>query len=231
MKDSERLELLKEIGGTKVYEERRRESLKIMQDTENRRAQVRAPGPAGRPVCSPCRLPISAACLRRSPHPILDCPCCCTLRRACNPAPATHSPRIRRTTPDPSTKIEELSEFIESKLKELDAEKAELAAFQALDRQRRSIEYALFDKELTETRAKAAKVQGWAGGVVGRMACACTRRSGVARPGWWECAVHLHGARQCLHAPLPACALHNTVTRPVIPFWCPPRRWTRSAPS
>ena len=33
MKDSERLDLLKEIGGTRVYEERRRESLKIMQDT------------------------------------------------------------------------------------------------------------------------------------------------------------------------------------------------------
>ena len=49
-------------------------------------------------------------------------------------------------------------EFIESKLKELDAEKAELAAFQTLDRQRRSLEYALFDKELTEARAKAAKV-------------------------------------------------------------------------
>jgi len=33
MKDSERLDLLKEIGGTRVYEDRRRESLKIMQDT------------------------------------------------------------------------------------------------------------------------------------------------------------------------------------------------------
>ena len=33
MKDPERLDLLKEIGGTRVYEERRRESLKIMQDT------------------------------------------------------------------------------------------------------------------------------------------------------------------------------------------------------
>jgi hypothetical protein len=33
MTDSERLDLLKEIGGTRVYEERRRESLKIMQDT------------------------------------------------------------------------------------------------------------------------------------------------------------------------------------------------------
>lgn len=33
MKDSERLDLLKEIGGTRVYEERRQESIKIMQDT------------------------------------------------------------------------------------------------------------------------------------------------------------------------------------------------------
>lgn len=33
MKDSERLDLLKEIGGTRVYEERRRESLKIMHET------------------------------------------------------------------------------------------------------------------------------------------------------------------------------------------------------
>ncbi|KAE8799811.1 structural maintenance of chromosomes protein 3 [Hordeum vulgare] len=33
MKDSERLDLLKEIGGTRVYEDRRRESLKILQET------------------------------------------------------------------------------------------------------------------------------------------------------------------------------------------------------
>jgi structural maintenance of chromosome 3 (chondroitin sulfate proteoglycan 6) len=40
MKDSERLDLLKEIGGTKVYEERRRESLKIMQENEIRKNQI-----------------------------------------------------------------------------------------------------------------------------------------------------------------------------------------------
>ena len=40
MKDYERLELLKEIGGTKVYEERRKESLKILQETENRRSRI-----------------------------------------------------------------------------------------------------------------------------------------------------------------------------------------------
>jgi structural maintenance of chromosome 3 (chondroitin sulfate proteoglycan 6) len=33
MKDHERLDLLKEIGGTRVYEERRKESLKIMVET------------------------------------------------------------------------------------------------------------------------------------------------------------------------------------------------------
>ena len=40
MKDHERLDLLKEIGGTKVYEERRKESLKLMQDTETRRQRI-----------------------------------------------------------------------------------------------------------------------------------------------------------------------------------------------
>lgn len=32
-KDHERLQLLKEVAGTRVYEERRQESLKLMKDT------------------------------------------------------------------------------------------------------------------------------------------------------------------------------------------------------
>jgi len=40
MRDSERLELLKEIGGVKVYEERRKESAKIMSDTSAIRVQI-----------------------------------------------------------------------------------------------------------------------------------------------------------------------------------------------
>lgn len=40
MRDNERLELLKEIGGTKVYEERRRSSLKILHDTDSRRQRI-----------------------------------------------------------------------------------------------------------------------------------------------------------------------------------------------
>ena len=40
MTDPQRLALLKEIGGTGVYEERRKESLKVMADTESRRTQI-----------------------------------------------------------------------------------------------------------------------------------------------------------------------------------------------
>ncbi|KAL3680515.1 hypothetical protein R1sor_023471 [Riccia sorocarpa] len=92
-KDSERLDLLKEIGGTRVYEERRKESLKIMQETENRRKQ-----------------------------------------------------------------IIEVVQYIKERLKELDEEKEELSKYQQLDKQRRSLEYTIFEKELLETRQKLEEV-------------------------------------------------------------------------
>jgi len=40
MKDAERLNLLKEVAGTQVYEARRTESLKIMTETNNKRAKI-----------------------------------------------------------------------------------------------------------------------------------------------------------------------------------------------
>ncbi|KAK8185020.1 chromosome segregation protein sudA (DA-box protein sudA) [Phyllosticta capitalensis] len=40
MKDTERLNLLKEVAGTQVYEARRAESLKIMQETDNKRSKI-----------------------------------------------------------------------------------------------------------------------------------------------------------------------------------------------
>ena len=40
MKDTERLTLLKEVAGTQVYEARRTESLKIMTETDNKRAKI-----------------------------------------------------------------------------------------------------------------------------------------------------------------------------------------------
>ena len=94
MQDEERLDLLKEIGGTSVYEDKRRESLKIMDDTKSRRDQ-----------------------------------------------------------------IQETVEFIESRLKELDEEKDELQRYTALDRDRRSLEYTVYEKDLSDTRAKLDEVE------------------------------------------------------------------------
>ena len=39
-KDHERLALLKEVAGTKVYEQRRTESLRIMEDTSSKRLKI-----------------------------------------------------------------------------------------------------------------------------------------------------------------------------------------------
>lgn len=84
-KDHERLALLKEVAGTKVYEQRRSESLRIMAETDAKR-----------------------------------------------------------------TKINELLDYIESRLAELEEEKEELKEFQDKDKERRCLEYALYQRELEE---------------------------------------------------------------------------------
>lgn len=80
-KESERLALLKEVAGTKVYETRRTESLKIMEETEAKRK-----------------------------------------------------------------KISELLTYIEERLAELEEEKEELKEFQAKDKERRCLEYAMHSR-------------------------------------------------------------------------------------
>ncbi|KVI08018.1 RecF/RecN/SMC [Cynara cardunculus var. scolymus] len=81
MKDSERLDLLKEIGGTRVYEER------------NKRNQ-----------------------------------------------------------------IIQVVQYLDERLRELDEEKAELKKYQQLDKQRKSLEYTIYDKELNEARRELTEV-------------------------------------------------------------------------
>lgn len=93
MKDEQRLELLKEVAGTKTYNERRHESLSIMKESANRRE-----------------------------------------------------------------KITEMLTSIEKRLQELDAEKEELARYQALDKQRRVAEYSYYDKEQRKARAELDKM-------------------------------------------------------------------------
>ncbi len=45
-------------------------------------------------------------------------------------------------------KINEVLQYIESRLEELQEEKEELTEYQRLDRRRRALEYTLYDKEL-----------------------------------------------------------------------------------
>ncbi|KAL1972768.1 hypothetical protein VTN31DRAFT_7182 [Thermomyces dupontii] len=85
MKDSERLNLLKEVAGTQVYEARRAESLKIMSETNSKR-----------------------------------------------------------------TKIDELLEYINERLSELEQEKDELRTYQEQDRERRCLEYTIYSREQQE---------------------------------------------------------------------------------
>jgi len=82
MKDVERLNLLKEISGTQVYENRRADSLKLMQDTDNKR-----------------------------------------------------------------DKIDDLLRYINERLDELETEKEELQAYHDKDRERRSLLFAIYEKE------------------------------------------------------------------------------------
>ncbi|KAI3952588.1 hypothetical protein MKW98_015817 [Papaver atlanticum] len=94
MKDSERLDLLKEIAGTRVYEERRRESLKIMKDTDNKKKQMI-----------------------------------------------------------------QVVQYLVERLKELDEEKEELKKYQQLDKKRRSLEYAIYDKQLVDARQQLEAIE------------------------------------------------------------------------
>ncbi|KAG8990253.1 Structural maintenance of chromosomes protein 3 [Tulasnella sp. JGI-2019a] len=84
-KDFERLALLKEVAGTKVYEQRRTESLKVMEETKAKQAKIR-----------------------------------------------------------------EVIEYIEERLEELETEKKELKEYQEKDKDRRCLEYSLYQAELTE---------------------------------------------------------------------------------
>ncbi|OKL62990.1 Chromosome segregation protein sudA [Talaromyces atroroseus] len=95
MKDSERLVLLKEVAGTQVYEARRAESLKIMNETNNKRA-----------------------------------------------------------------KIDELLDYINERLGELEEEKDELRNYQEQDRERRCLEYTIYSREQQEIANALDSLEG-----------------------------------------------------------------------
>ena len=93
MRDEQRLELLKEVAGTRTYVERRQESLAILSDSAAKRE-----------------------------------------------------------------KIADMIDSIESRLKDLDEEKQELAKYQSLDKRRRVAEYMYYDRELRRARDALQKL-------------------------------------------------------------------------
>lgn len=119
MKDSERLDLLKEIGGTRVYEERRRESLKIMQETGK----------------YPCWLSWFLHKFFVFLHIFLFL-----------------------KSGNKRNQIIQVVQYLDERLRELDEEKAELKKYQQLDKQRKSLEYTIYDKELHDARQKVVEV-------------------------------------------------------------------------
>ena len=56
-------------------------------------------------------------------------------------------------------KIEESLTYIDVRLKELEGEKNELKEYQELDRERRALEYTIYDKELGEAQNKLSEVR------------------------------------------------------------------------
>jgi structural maintenance of chromosome 3 (chondroitin sulfate proteoglycan 6) len=94
MKDEQRLELLKEIAGTRTFEEKRAESLRILEDSADKRA-----------------------------------------------------------------KIGEILAYIEKRLNELESEKEELLAYQKVDRERRTLERAIYECELAELKTQLENLE------------------------------------------------------------------------
>ncbi|KAK4534848.1 hypothetical protein CDCA_CDCA03G0873 [Cyanidium caldarium] len=94
MRDAQRLELLREVAGTRTYDEKRAESLSTLEETRQKR-----------------------------------------------------------------DKIAEVLQHIEQRLMELEGEREELLAFQALDKERRAIELCLASHELDEVRGQLDELE------------------------------------------------------------------------
>lgn len=54
--------------------------------------------------------------------------------------------------------IIQVVQYLDERLKELDEEKEELKKYQQLDKQRKSLEYTIYDKELQDAKQKLAEV-------------------------------------------------------------------------
>lgn len=104
--------MLKEVAGTKVYEQRRAESTRLIAES------------------GMCTKGNESVCL------------------------SLHSSHSLRFLDAKRSKIDELLKYIQEKLGELEEEKDELDQYQTLDRERRSLEYTIYARELADANRK-----------------------------------------------------------------------------
>lgn len=71
----------------------------------------------------------------------------------------TESLRIMAETDAKRSKIDELLEYIETRLTELEEEKEELKEFQEKDKERRCLEYALHQRQLEEVTEALEEIE------------------------------------------------------------------------
>lgn len=126
MKDSERLNLLKEVAGTKVYDERRLQSVQILEDTGSKKERIEEV------------LQYIEVLLNK-------------LFSFCIGNLVVYTVEFYGLLTQSHVSIQE-------RLAELEDEKDELREYQDLDRDKRAIEYTIYDKELRNTREALEKL-------------------------------------------------------------------------
>lgn len=62
------------------------------------------------------------------------------------------------TTGNKKKQIIQVVQYLDDRLRELDEEKEELKKYQQLDKQRKSLEYTIYDKELHDAKQKLVEV-------------------------------------------------------------------------
>lgn len=140
--DSQRLKLLREVAGTRVYDERKEESISLMKET-------------GKNTCWAVLhlfLSVTWQIMAVRDRVALKVWECVTMFNWTSWLVLFFKEGKRE-------KINELLKYIEERLHTLEEEKEELAQYQKWDKMRRALEYTIYNQELNETRAKLDEVK------------------------------------------------------------------------
>lgn len=140
--DSQRLKLLREVAGTRVYDERKEESISLMKET-------------GKNTCWAVLhlfLSVTWQIMAVKDRVALKVWECVTMFNWTSWLVLFFKEGKRE-------KINELLKYIEERLHTLEEEKEELAQYQKWDKMRRALEYTIYNQELNETRAKLDEVK------------------------------------------------------------------------